>query len=207
MKKISLKSALLALLFALPLSPACAATANAPAPALTDFALGNANAPVTIVEYASFTCSHCSHFYTDIMPRLQKEYIDTGKVRFIYRDFPSNRYDLIAGALTRCVSTEQFYPLVKTIFSNYQTWVQQPKPETVLIQYATLAGLSENKANTCKDDSKIFDALVERRTEAIKKYDITATPTFIFNESQDKLIGAVSYEEFAAHIDKLLKAK
>ncbi len=174
---------------------------------LKDHALGSDKAPLTIIEYASFSCSHCGTFYKEILPELEKKYIATGKVRFIYRDFPMNRYDLKAAALTSCMPSEQFYPFVKTLFGNTKTWLYNPKPEKVLLQFAALGGLSNEKAQACMDDEDLLDAFVERRTKAIEKYDIEATPTFIFNEGEDKIVGAVSINEFSAAIDKILAPK
>jgi len=174
---------------------------------LADHVLGPDKAPLTIIEYASFSCSHCGTFYKEILPELEKKYIETGKVRFIYRDFPMNRYDLKAAALAHCMPSEQFYPFVKTLFNNAGTWLANPKPEAVLLQYAALGGLSNEKAQACMDDEKMLDAFVERRAKAIKKYDINATPTFIFNDSEDKIIGAVPIDTFTAAIDKILASK
>lgn len=214
MKKISITCLLCALtivtlMMILPTHSSIASTSTAAngAVKLENYALGSSNAPVTIFEFASYSCSHCSAFYKNVMPKLKKNYINTGKVRFIYIDFPSNRYDLMGGALAHCVPPAQYYPFVKTLFANAGTWIRAPKPEKVIIQYAALAGLSGEKAKACMKDSKLLDALVARRTDAIKNYGLQATPTFIFNGSEDKIVGSVPYEEFAARIEKILATK
>lgn len=171
---------------------------------LAEHAKGDEKAPVTITEYASFSCSHCAAFYKDVMPELEKRYIATGKVRFFYKDFPLNRYDLRASALAHCLPREQFYPFVKTLFENAGTWTSNPKPEEVLVQYAGLAGLGSDKAKACMDDAVVLDALVVQRTQAIEKYDIKATPTFILNGGMEKIVGAASAEEFFTAIEKAL---
>lgn len=170
-------------------------------------ALGKADAPVTIVEYSSLTCSHCAEFFMGVFPELQKRYIDTGKVRFIYRDFPIDGLSLKAAALAHCMPEAQFFPFVKILYGNAASWMRNPKPESVMMQYAQLGGLTEDKAKACLEDSKVFDALVAMRTEATDKYTIQATPTFIINDGADKIVGAQNIDTFAASIDKLLAKK
>lgn len=169
--------------------------------------LGKANAPITIIEYASLTCSHCATFYADVMPELEKRYVETGKVRFIYRDFPLDAFGLRAATLAKCMPTEQFYPFIKILFKNQASWIRNPKFEEALIRYAEMAGLPSERAKSCMDDTKVMDELIAVQTEAAKKYDINATPTFIINDGEEKLVGARSIEEFAAVIDKHLAKK
>ena len=97
-------------------------------PGITDFdkVLGDADAPVTIVEYASFTCPHCANFHTETMPALKERYIDTGQVRFVFRDFPLNEPALRAGMMARCVPDAQYFNVVDVVFSTPQPVVQRP---------------------------------------------------------------------------------
>lgn len=171
---------------------------------LPTYALGSSSAPVTIVEYASLTCSHCGEFYNTVMPELEKRYIDTGKVRFIYHDFPLDAYGLHAATLAHCMPAEKFYPFIKILFKNQGSWILAPKYEEVLIKYAEMAGMPTETAKTCINDTKLMDAIIAERTEATNKYDINATPTFIFNDGADKVVGARSLDDLSATIDALL---
>ncbi|MDD2326518.1 MAG: DsbA family protein [Alphaproteobacteria bacterium] len=174
---------------------------------LPDHAEGKATAPITMVEYSSFTCSHCADFYNDVMPQIEKNYIETGKVRVIHRDFPNDAYSLKAAALTRCMPEGQYFPFVHLLFKNFRAWIMTPKPEETLKQYAQMAGLPQEKVKSCLDDTDLLDAIVAMRNEGAKKYEVTGTPTFILNDGQDVIVGTRPYEEMAAAFDKILADK
>lgn len=183
------------------------AWAAAPTQGLPDQALGRADAPLTITGYSSLTCSHCADFMTTILPEIEKRYIDTGKVRFIYRDFAMNGIDLKGMSLAHCMPEGQFFPFIKIVYKNQATWIHGDKPDATLTQYAKMAGLSAEKAQSCAEDTKLMDALVAVRTEAMEKLEIKATPTFVFSDKETKLVGTRSLDEFIAAIDKALAKK
>ncbi|NTU77162.1 MAG: DsbA family protein [Alphaproteobacteria bacterium] len=172
--------------------------------AVPERVIGKKDAPVTLQEFASLTCSHCSKFYETILPELQKKYIDTGKVRFILRDFPLDGVALRAAALARCMPVEQFYPFIGVLYKNLGTWAVADNPMKSLQQYAKLGGLSDEKAKACVEDTKMLDALVAGRTAATEKYGVEATPSFIINDGQ-KIVGDRSLKEFTDAIDKALE--
>lgn len=201
MKMIQKTLALAALVTTLAATPAAASSA------LKDISLGKDTAPVTIIEYASFTCSHCSDFYIKVMSEIEKNYVETGKVRFIFRDFPTDAISLKASALSHCMPEAQYYPFVKLLFNNYSSWINSSKPVDTLINYAQMAGLEPEKARACVDDTKMMDALAERRTQADEKYGVNATPTLIINDGQEKVVGARTYNEYATIFDKHLAKK
>src|SRR3981189_1497324 len=125
---------------------------------LGDQAQGAANAPVTIIEYASMTCPHCSHFHETTFPELKKRYIDTGKVRFIFREFPLDPLAAGASMLARCADKEKFYPLIETLFAQQTKWaVERSIPQLMAI--AKQAGMSEQTFNACLSDQKMLDAM------------------------------------------------
>ena len=169
--------------------------------------LGKANAPITVLEYVSFTCSHCADFTNTVLPELEKKYIETGKVRFILVDFPLDGSSLKAALLARCMPEEQFYPFVKVLFSNMKQWATSTNVEQTLLQYAKLGGLSEEKGKTCLKNTGHMDAIVAKRKAAGDKYEIDSTPTFIINDGKEKVVGLRKAEEFGAIFDKLLNAK
>ena len=174
---------------------------------IPDRIMGNINAPITVLEYVSMTCSHCAEFYKDTLPELKKRYVETGKVRFILRDFPLDGVALKASTIARCMPEEQFYPFISVLYGNMAQWISSTDPDKTLIQYAKLGGLSEEKAKTCLNDTKLIDAIVAERTDGTKKYDIQATPTFIINDGAEKIMGGRKIEDFAAVFDRMLAAK
>ena len=200
---------LVAVLLGLAVSPSLAEQKQdkAGSPLIPEHVLGKATAPVTVVEYASATCSHCADFYAKVMPEIEKKYIDTGKVRFIFHNFPLDGLSLKASSLANCMPAKDYYPFIKIIFNNAKAWLGSEKPEATLLQYAQMMGLDGDKAKSCVEDTKILDALVAARAAAGDKYEIKATPTFIINDGEDRIVGAVTFEEFSAKIDKALARK
>lgn len=184
--------------------------AHAAAPAKTDAVLpervlGKADAPIRVDEYVSLTCPHCAEFYNTTLPELEKRYVDTGKVKFIFHDFVMDHAGLQAAIIARCMPADEFYPFIKILYSNQQAWMMSSNPEGIMISYAKLGGLPEDQAKACLADTKLQDAVVAERTASDSK--IEATPTFIINGGAEKINGALPVAEFAKVFDKLLAAK
>jgi protein-disulfide isomerase len=170
-------------------------------PPLGDRVLGKDDAAVTIVEYASMTCPHCAHFHETTYPELKKRYIDTGKVRFIFREFPLDPLAAGASMLARCADKDQFYPLIETLFQQQRQWaVEKPIPQ--LMALAKQAGMSEQKFNACLSDQKMLDAMQAEQKRATDKFGVNSTPTLFVNGK--KQVGGVSIEDLAKVIDPLL---
>ena len=174
--------------------------------------LGKVDAPVTVLEFVSLTCPHCGEFTTDILPEIEKRYVDTGKVKFILRDFPLDGMALKAASLARCMPAEQFYPFVTVLYKNLPQWAfNAAGPDPILIQYAKLGGLDGDVAKACLNDTKIQDAIVAERTTANQKYNVEATPTFVISngtpDGEQKITGARSVADFSALLDKALAGK
>ena len=170
-------------------------------PPLGDRSLGKDDAPVTIVEYASMTCPHCAHFHETAYPELKKRYIDTGKVRFIFREFPLDPLAAGASMLARCAEKEQFFPLIETLFQEQRKWaVEKPIPQLMAI--AKQAGISEQKFNACLSDQKMLDAMQVEQKRASDKFQVNSTPTIFINGK--KQVGGQSIEDLAKIIDPLL---
>lgn len=174
---------------------------------MADRVMGKADAPVTMIEYASLTCSHCAHFATEILPQIEKEAIDTGKMRLIYRDYPLDGTALKAAALARCMPTAQYFPFIKVLFSRQASWATEQNPEEPLAKLASLAGMSAEKSKACMSDTKILDALAAKRLEAQTKYKVQATPSFIFNDGTEKIDGAAQPAKYMEIIDRLAAQK
>jgi protein-disulfide isomerase len=173
--------------------------------ALPDIALGDDKAPVTMIEYASMTCPHCAHFQETTFPEIKRRYIDTGKVRYILRDFP---LDSLAGAafvLARCAGKDdknKYYSLIDTLFRQQRQWAVE-KPIPPLMAIAKQAGFTEESFNACLTNQKAWDAMENVRQRAVSQFKVESTPTFFINGT--KVNGAVSIDEFAKVIDPYLK--
>ena len=173
--------------------------------ALPDMALGDAKAPVTIVEYASMTCPHCAHFDQTTFPELKKRYIDTGKVRFILREFPLDSLAAAAFMLARCAGKDdpaKYYAVVDTLFRQQNTWAVQ-KPLPPLLAIAKQAGFTEKTFNECLANQQILDGIEKIRQRAIDTFKVHSTPTFFVNGTVHE--GALSIDEMAKIIDGYLK--
>ena len=148
-------------------------------PGITDFdkVLGAADAPVTIVEYASFTCPHCASFHPRTMPALKERYIDTGQVRFVFRDFPLNEPALRAGMMARCVPDAQYFNVVDVVFSTLDQWSRGPDWMQSLSRIGRMAGLSQEAFDACMADQQLETNIIALRAEGAEEYNIQATPS------------------------------
>ena len=152
----------------------------APGP-LGDVIQGPADAKVTIIEYASLTCSHCAAFHADTYPALKQRYIDTGQVRYILREFPLDPLATAGFMLARCDGEAKYYPIVDLLFAQQKTWAFSDKPLDALQQLLRQAGFSQQKFETCLRDQKLYDAVNAVKNRAAKDFNITSTPTFFIN--------------------------
>lgn len=165
-----------------------------------DRSMGSADAPVTMIEYASLTCPHCANFHNNTLPKLKQAYIDTGKVRLIYRDFPIDALAFKAAILTRCVEPERYFGLLEVLYGGQDSWARATDAMAALRRIGRLAGIGAEKFDACMADKKIGDGILGTRLRASQEHDVSTTPTFIINGR--KVTGAQPYEEF----DKILRA-
>lgn len=172
-------------LAALPHSLVFAQNATAPDLAevgpLGDVALGPVDAKVTIIEYASLTCSHCAAFHKDTYPELKKRYIDTGKVRFILREFPLDPLATAGFMLARCEGEAKYYPITDLLFAQQKAWAFSDKPLDALQNMMRQAGFSQEKFETCLKDQRLYDAVNAVKQRAAEKFKVNSTPTFFIN--------------------------
>jgi protein-disulfide isomerase len=163
-----------------------------------DRILGNPDAPVTIVEYASLTCPHCAHFENDVLPELKKKWIDTGKVKLVLRDYPLDEPALRAAMIARCAPPDRFYAYVDTFFAAQDKWMMARDYREALARLVKLGGMSKDEFDNCLNNTKLEDRIVEGRLIASKELDVNSTPTFFINGA--KFTGAPTVEDF----DKVL---
>jgi protein-disulfide isomerase len=165
--------------------------------------MGNDKAPVTIIEYASMTCPHCAHFALNTFPEIKEKYIDTGKVRFILREFPFDPVAEGAFMLARCAGKDKFFPLVDLLFRTQQTWAVEHPLEPMLATVKQ-AGFTEESFKQCLSDDKLKKGVEWVRDRASKEFNVDSTPTFFINGK--KYTGAMSFEDMQKLIDPLVKA-
>jgi protein-disulfide isomerase len=172
--------------------------------ALPDIAVGPAKAAVTITEYASMTCPHCAAFEQNVFPMLKSKYIDTGKVRFVFREFPLDIKAAAASMLARCIANddaEKYLATIDKLFKQQDQLVQYTKD--TLEQIGAEAGMSEQAVEACVKDQALLDKLSADQKFAFEQLKVDATPTFIINGEMSK--GAMSFEELDKKLKSLLK--
>ncbi len=173
---------------------------------LDELSFGSADAKVTVVEYASMTCPHCAHFTNDVFPDFQKKYIDTGKVRYIFRDFPLDNLAAAVSMLARCAGKDKALPMIETFYAKQQDWAfASGSPVPKLFDIAKQAGFTQESFDKCLTDQKLLDKITAERTRASDVFGVNATPTFFINGK--RLQEAPSMEAFDKVIGPLLAAK
>ncbi len=175
--------------------------------AFPDRVIGQERTPVVIDEYISLTCPHCAEFYLTTLPEIEKRYVKTGKVRIILHDYPLDGLSLKAAALARCMPAEEYFPFIQILYDNQSKWSAAANPDKVLVQYARLGGLDEQRAKSCLNDPTIQSAVIAERSAAADQYNVQSTPTFVFNKGVEKMEGASNIDGFAAIIDRMLAHK
>lgn len=170
---------------------------------LPDVALGDAAAPVTIVEYASMTCSHCAAFHAETLPKLKAEYIDTGKVRFILREFPLDPLATAGFMLARAVGPDKRYAMIDLLFSSQKSWAFVDNNIEALAALVKQTGMTQEMFEATLKDQALYDKVNQTRDLADKKFGVASTPTFFINGKRQS--GAFSVDQMHALIDPLIK--
>jgi len=163
---------------------------------LEDRVLGKPDAPITIIEYASLTCGHCANFHKSTMPRLKREWLDTGRAKLIFRDFPLDDKAATAAVIARCAPEDQYFRMLSVFFSRQTSWARMDDPVPVLTQIAKSRGLSQEQIDACLADDDLVDGVLRSRLVGQTQHGIDSTPTFIIGERV--ITGAVSFEDFDA---------
>jgi len=150
-----------------------------------DMVLGRSDAPLTLIEYASMTCPHCAQFHAEDLPTLKSGYIDTGKLRVVFREFPLDGFALRGAMLARCAGPERFFSFVDVLFKSQRAWAAKPKdgadPLSELQKLAKLGGIGEEQFKSCMADQALADEITARRLDGEKIHQIRATPGFVLN--------------------------
>jgi protein-disulfide isomerase len=164
-----------------------------------DHVLGKADAPITIIEYASLDCPHCATFNKNIMPELKAKYIETGKARLIYRDFPLDQWALQAAALARCAPADKYFDFIDVLLESQERWVTAKNPMSALEKIGKLGGISSEQFTVCMHDRALQDAVIAQRLQGEKEFGVAGTPTVIVNGKK------IAVPQSFADFDKLLE--
>ncbi|WP_193183548.1 DsbA family protein [Nisaea sediminum] len=164
--------------------------------------LGNPDAKLLITEYFSMTCPHCARFHTEVLPKLKEAYIDTGKIRFEFKDFPLDQWALRASAMARCLEGKRYFAMVEILMKKQEAWSRANDPYGALVKLGKLAGLSEKQVEDCMNDEKLIDYILNERLTASRDLGITATPSFMMNGR--KLDSVFTFESFEEAISAAL---
>jgi protein-disulfide isomerase len=173
--------------------------------AADDMVLGSPDAKVTIVEYASLTCPHCQRFHLDTLPKLKAEFIDTGKAKLVYRDFPFDEAGLRAAMMARCGGKEKFYGYLGALFQGMDQWAREKDWKASLARIGKLGGMSQEAFDQCLADKALETAILNKRLEGAQKFGVDSTPTFFING--EKVPGAYPFDHYAQIIKRKLPAQ
>lgn len=166
---------------------------------LPDMIKGDPNAPVTLIEYASMTCPHCAAFHTERLPTIVSEYVDSGRLKVVFREYPIGGHALLAAMVARCAGDQGFFPMIDVMFRTQGTWARQPDPRDALFQIARQAGFTQDSFNACLNNQAVLDGINWVKDRAALEFEVDSTPTFFVN---GKVIrGNVSLDRFRQEID------
>ncbi|MEO0543350.1 MAG: DsbA family protein [Pseudomonadota bacterium] len=170
--------------------------------ALPDMIKGSSDAPITIVEYASMTCGFCALFHNDVWPTINEKYVETGKVRFIVREFPLDPRAAAAAMLARCAPNDSYFAMVDVLFKQQTAWARAEDARPPLENIAKLAGFTQETFEACLTDQKLLDDVNTVRVRGSEEFGVSSTPTFFIDG--EKYSGVLSVEQMSAIIDSKL---
>lgn len=193
------RTLLAASLLAIPATSALLRPARAEGedPRFADRALGSPDAKVTVQEYFSLTCTHCAAFQKETFPRVKAELIDTGKIRYIWRDYPLDQLALYGAMISRALPPERYEPFISALLSTQDRWAftRTANPVEELAKLSMLAGMTRATFDATVRDDKLKQFVLDEQAKGEKNYSVNSTPTFVFNDKPTS--GAVSFETFA----------
>ena len=178
--------------------------AAAASSAIEDMVLGDANAPITMIEYASYTCPHCGSFHQNTYPQLKADFIDTGKVKFIFREVYFDRFGLWASMVARCGGQERFFGITDLMFKTQADWTRAGEPVAIadeLRKIGRIAGLNDEELNSCLQNEENAKTLVEWYQANAARDEISSTPSFLINGTK---YGNMSYSEMKSLLEGML---
>jgi protein-disulfide isomerase len=175
-----------------------------------DMTMGNPKAKVVFIEYAAPMCPHCAHFNNDIMPAIRKDYIDTGKVFYVFRIYPIGAPDGVAEKLARCLPRAKYFPFMDQLFHSQQQWDPEYGVQDVraaLLQQARIAGMSEEQFNSCTADTRQEAMINQVASDGQVRYNIGGTPTIVVNGVNVSPGMVPTLEQMRGYLDAALAGK
>ncbi len=172
-----------------------------------DVVIGDEKAPITMIEYASMSCSHCAAFYNNTFPEIKEKYIDTGKVRFLFRDFPLDETALRGAMMARCAAKknkDDFEKFVKAMFSTQSNWAPKKNYLEVLANIGKLGGMKGQDFDLCMADKELENSVMKSKFQAVKQLEVRSTPTFFVNKEMHKGANDIAY--FSKVFEEILAA-
>lgn len=172
----------------------------------TQHVLGSMDAPITIYEFSSLGCTHCADFHLGILPQVKRDFIDTGKAKLIFADFPIDKKSMKAAMLARCMPSDKYFDFLGKLFKKQTTWELSFKSEKLLTGYAGEEGMDEETAKRCMNDNRVASEILYIRQHSMEKLDIKATPSFLIRSAggDELIIGAPSYAKISEILNKKL---
>ena len=171
---------------------------------LPDMFIGDADAPIELIEYASFTCPHCARFHVDVYPKLKTNFIDTGKVKFVLREVYFDKFGLWAGMLARCGGDDRYFGIADLLFKEQGSWARGNDSDVIanMFRLGRQAGMNNDQMNTCVQDNAHAQALVADFQLKAGQDQINSTPSFVINGEK---VGNMSYADFETYLNERLK--
>jgi len=177
-------------------------------PRLTERAVGRPDAPVTVQEFFSLTCSHCAAFHRETWPRVKRELVETGTIRMVWHDFPLDRVALIGAMVARSLPPERYEGFVGTLLANQDRWAFSRDAMEDLARMAALAGMNRAQFDAVARDEALARAILEQRATAEREYNVQATPTFVFRGGSAPVVhsGNMPFERFEQRVEEARRA-
>lgn len=161
--------------------------------ALMERIIGDPAAPITIIEYASLTCPHCASFHAETLPKIKKDWIETGRAKLIYRDYPLDKYAASGAMIARCAPKDKYFIFLNAFYAQQKNWSSAPDPIKVLTQLAGLGGMSKDDVDACLANDALQDGILQMRLDGQMEYDINSTPSFVVD---GKKVTNLPYDDF-----------
>lgn len=182
-----------------------AADLESQTPELAPKTMGNPDASVVLHEFSSLSCGHCGRFHTETLPMLKEEYIDTGKILYVYHEFPLDGVALNAATLARCSENDDLYwRITDMFFKEQRSWLNNNYDEAMK-RMVKLAGFSDEKISQCLQNRELKKQIAESMQKYAEKYEINSTPSFVFNDGEEKITGNAPISDFRITIERLLQ--
>ena len=171
--------------------------------ALEEKSLGNKDAKIKMIEFASLTCGHCARFHNNVMSVIKEKYIKSGNILYVYNDFPLDKFALKASVIARCSGDRNYFNFLDVFYKKQKDWTRTKDPFKSLLKIAKFGGLKDDDIKVCVGNKSIEDGILKNRLKYSKEYEIKATPTIYFNDK--KYDGVLTLEAIEKKIESLLK--